>query len=100
MKCSQFLAVEYSMAFCNLSGGSEYCLGALFCCGAGGAGCANNTAAVQNINNSLWGRLVTCRRLQIGLFVEASQPASRFSIGGRLPICPTIMYSFAACAAH
>src|SRR5258707_10281761 len=37
----------------------------------------------------LWGRLLTCRRLKIGLYDTASRAAGRFSIGRRMPSCAT-----------
>src|SRR5437016_5398228 len=36
----------------------------------------------------MWGRLVTCRRLKIGLCSRRSQATADLTIGGRMPILP------------
>ncbi|HEY6391913.1 MAG TPA: c-type cytochrome domain-containing protein [Bryobacteraceae bacterium] len=46
----------------------------------------------------LWGRLVTCRRLKIGLFGKVFHATGRFSIR-RMPSCATIMLTSACFAA-
>src|SRR5258706_8072429 len=47
---------------------------------------------MNHTGQTLWGRLITCRRLKIGLCGEACKKTDRFSIGGRMPSCPTLFF--------
>src|SRR5258706_2111116 len=47
---------------------------------------------MNHTGQTLWGSLITCRRLKIGLLLRKLHRSSRFSIGGRMPSCPTFLF--------